>query len=73
MVLALVGMFGMLFAWYGIDYAKFGFIQHSVMMNANLVVTHITVALAGLLWAVFSLYRLYEAFEQYQSSKKATS
>ena len=53
-VLVLVGIFGILFAWYGIDYAKFGFIQHSVMMNANLLVTHITIPFAGLLWGVFS-------------------
>ena len=72
-VLVLVGLFGVPFAWYGIDYAKFGYIQHSVMMNANLVVTHITIPLAGLLWAVFSLFRLTEAFEQYRSSKEALS
>lgn len=72
-VLLLVGLFGLLFAWYGIDYAKFGHIQHSVMMNANLIVTHITIPLAGLLWGIFSLYRLYEAFEHYLSTKKVTS
>lgn len=71
LVLLLVGLFGILFAWYGIDYAKFGHIQHSVMMNANLLVTHITIPLAGLLWGVFSLFRLSEAFEQYRSSKRA--
>lgn len=72
LVLLLVGLFGALFAWYGIEYAKFGLIQHSVMMNANLVVTHITIPIAGLLWAVFCLYRLYEAFTQYLSTKRAT-
>lgn len=71
LVLLLVGLFGILFAWYGIDYAKFGHIQHSVMMNANLLVTHITIPLAGLLWGVFSLFRLTEAFEHYRSSKRA--
>lgn len=71
-VLILVGFFGMLFAWYGIDYAEFGLIQHSVMMNANYIITHISVPIAGLLWFVFSLYRLYEAFEQYLSTKKAS-
>lgn len=70
-VYLLVGIFGLLFAWYGIDYAKFGGIQHSVMMNANLMVTHITIPLAGLLWGVFSIYRFVEAFQQYKSSKRA--
>lgn len=68
-----VGGFGFLFAWYGIDYAKFGAIQHSVMMNANLLVTHITIPLAGLLWGVFSLLNIAEAFQQYKTSKRATS
>lgn len=70
-VLVLVGLFGVLFAWYGIDYAKFGFIQHSMMMNANLLVIHITIPLAGLLWGLFSLFRLSEAFEEYRSTKRA--
>ena len=72
-VMLLVGGFGILFAWYGIDYAKFGHIQHSVMMNANLLITHITIPLAGLLWGVFSLYRLYEAFQQYKSTKQVAA
>ena len=72
-VLVLVGIFGILFAWYGIDYAKFGFIQHSVMMNANLLVTHITIPFAGLLWGVFSLFRLSEAFEEYRATKRSLS
>lgn len=71
-VLLLVGIFGVLFAWYGVDYAKFGHIQHSVMMNANLVVTHITVPIAGFMWAVFSFYRIFEAFQHYRSAKKVT-
>lgn len=70
-VYILVGAFGVLFAWYGIDYAKFGGIQHSVMMNANLVITHITVPLAGLLWAIFSFFHLFEAIKQYNTSKRA--
>ena len=70
-VYILVGGFGILFAWYGIDYAKFGGIQHSVMMNANLMVTHITVPFAGLLWGVFSIFRFTEAVQQYKSNKRA--
>lgn len=65
----LVGTFGLLFAWYGIEYAQFGSIQHSVMMNANLLITHITVPLAGLLWGVFSFYHFVEAIQQYSSDK----
>lgn len=68
LVLSLIAVFALLFAWYGIGYAKFGAIQHSVMMRANLLVTHITVPIAGALWAVFSLYRLYEAFVLYRNT-----
>jgi len=69
-VFLLVGSFGLLFAWYGIDYAKFGGIQHSVMMNANLLITHITVPFAGTLWCVFSIFKCAEAFQQYKISKR---
>ena len=71
-VYLLVGGFGAMFTWYGIDYAKFGGIQHSVMMNANLLITHITVPFAGLLWCVFSLFKFTEAFQIYKSSKGIT-
>lgn len=65
-----VGGFGALFAWYGIDYAKFGGIQNSMMMNANLMITHITVPIAGFLWCVFSIFKFTEAFQQYKASKE---
>jgi len=68
-VYLLVGAFGIMFAWYGIDYAKFGGNQHSMMMNANLMIIHIAVPFAGLLWGVFSLFRFVEAFQQYKASK----
>ena len=64
-----IALFGILFAWYGIEYAEFGYVQHSVMMNANMIVTHITVPVAGLLWALFSAYRFTEALQQYRSSR----
>lgn len=66
-----VGGFGFMFAWYGIDYAKFGHNQHSVMMNANLMWTHITIPLAGLFWGIFSIYRSVEAIQQFKLSKRA--
>jgi len=74
-VYLLVGGFGLLFTWYGIDYAKFGNIQHSVMMNANLLITHITVPFAGALWFIFSVFKFAGAFQQYllTPSKKEIS
>lgn len=64
-VLVLIAGFAMFFAWYGIDYAKFGSIQNSPMMRANLMVTYISVPIAGAVWTVFALYRLYEAVARF--------
>ncbi|MEP5730500.1 MAG: TRAP transporter small permease subunit [Sulfitobacter sp.] len=66
-------IFALLFAWYGVEYAKIGMIQNSVMMRANLLWTYITVPFAGAVWAVFSAYRLFEAFTQFRTSTRASS
>jgi|TARA_R110002126_G_scaffold291395_1_gene452013 TRAP-type C4-dicarboxylate transport system permease small subunit len=73
LVLTLIALFAILFAWYGIDYAEFGGKQNSVMMRANLMITHISVPIAGTLWAVFALYRLFEAFAVYRTNGQAMS
>ncbi|WP_245851517.1 TRAP transporter small permease [Monaibacterium marinum] len=70
-VLVLIAIFALLFAWYGIDYAEFGGIQRSVMMRANLMVTYISVPIAGVVWTVFALYRLYELIAIYRNTKGA--
>ncbi len=72
-VLVLIAAFALLFAWYGIEYAKFGALQNSVMMQANKLVTFISVPIAGAVWAVFALYRLAEAIGDYRASGKALS
>ena len=51
-------IFGALFLIYGIEYAEFGGKQRSVMMRANLMITHISVPIAGGLWLLLSGYRL---------------
>lgn len=65
-------IFAALFAFYGIEYAKVGAIQSSVMMRANLMWIYISVPMAGIVWMIFSAYRLFEAFDLYRSSKEAT-
>ncbi len=69
-VLLLIAGFAGIFAWFGIEYAKFGGIQHSVMMGANLMITHISIPIAGLLWCVFALYRFSECVAAYRSSMR---
>lgn len=71
-VLLLLILFGLMFAWYGIEYTKFGSIQHSVMMGANMAVTHVSVPIAGLVWTVFSVYRLHEAISEYRQLRTAS-
>ena len=66
-------IFAILFAWYGIEYAKVGSIQSSVMMRLNLLWTYVTVPLAGAVWAIFSAYRLYEALTTYRASRGSAS
>ncbi|MDA7424782.1 TRAP transporter small permease [Thalassococcus lentus] len=51
-------VFGLLFLFYGIEYAEFGGKQRSVMMRANLMITHISVPIAGGLWMLLAGYRL---------------
>lgn len=71
-VLVLLILFGLLFAWYGVEYTKFGAIQNSVMMGANMAMTHISVPLAGLVWALFSSYRLSEVIREYRNSRASS-
>ena len=70
-VLVLILGFGLIFAWYGIDYAEFGSNQRSVMMRANKLITHISVPIAGATWALFAGYRLYETVATYRQTSGA--
>jgi TRAP-type C4-dicarboxylate transport system permease small subunit len=65
--------FALIFAWYGIEYAEFGYIQNSTMMRANMMITYISVPITGVLWTVFTSYRLYESITVYKNSKKAAA
>lgn len=66
-------IFGALFLIYGIEYAEFGGKQRSVMMRANLMITHISVPVAGGLWLLFSGYRLFESVAAFRSRSGAQS
>lgn len=72
-VLVLMCIFSILFFRYGLDYAKFGSIQRSVMMQVNLIVTYITVPIAGFGWTMFLLYRLWERIQEYRQSVNSAS
>lgn len=72
-VLVLIASFGLIFAWFGIEYAKFGAQQVTVMLQANKLYTFISVPIAGMTWAVFALFRLAEVFGEYRVSEKVAS
>ena len=60
-------LFGALFLAYGIEYAEFGGKQRSFMMRANLMITHISVPIAGGLWMLLSGYRLAQEIARFRA------
>lgn len=66
-VLVMILAFAIVFAWYGLEYAKFGYIQHSVMMRANMLITYISLPITGVVWFLFAGYRLFEAIQIYKN------
>jgi TRAP-type C4-dicarboxylate transport system permease small subunit len=51
-------LMALVFAWYGYDFAKFGFIQNSEMSGINMLSIYISFPLAGVTWALFLLERM---------------
>ncbi len=72
-VLVMVILFGLLFARFGFDYAKFGSIQTSVMMRINLLWIYITVPIAGFVWAIFAFFRLWQLVQQFRQRNQVAS
>jgi len=66
-VLIMILGFAGVFAWYGIEFAQVGYIQNSVMMRANMIITYISVPIAGVIWILFVSYRLFEAIQIYKN------
>ncbi|WP_299211628.1 TRAP transporter small permease subunit [uncultured Tateyamaria sp.] len=65
-------IFGLMFAIYGIEYAEFGSNQRSVMMRANLLITHISLPVVGVIWSIFASYRLVQEFLAFRQPAGAT-
>ena len=51
-------LMALVFAWYGVDFAKFGFVQNSEMSGINMLSIYIAFPLAGVTWALFLLERI---------------
>ena len=64
-------LFGALFLFYGFEYAEFGGKQRSVMMRANLMITHISVPIAGGFWMLLSGYRLAQEIALFRAREGA--
>jgi TRAP-type C4-dicarboxylate transport system permease small subunit len=72
-VLVMIMGFAILFAVYAIEYAVFGSIQNSPMMRANMLITHVSVPIAGALWTLFTGFRLYQAVATYRATSEDLS
>ncbi len=72
-VLLMVCSFALLFAWFGIGYAKFGSIQTSVMMQINMLWIYLSVPLAGFVWFVFAFFRLCQVVQSYRVQSRGVS
>ena len=42
----------------------------AVMMRMPLIITYISVPIAGVIWTIFAGYRLYEAYAEFRGMKK---
>jgi len=51
-------LMAIVFAWYGVDFAKFGFVQNSEMSGINMLSIYVAFPLAGVTWALFLLERI---------------
>ncbi len=51
-------LMALVFAWYGVSFAKFGFMQNSEMSGINMLSIYISFPVAGVTWAVFLLERI---------------
>jgi len=67
-----VTVFAILFIWFGIGYTEFGSIQKSVMLRMNMAFTYVTVPVAGVGWALFSLRHLAVEIATYRQHSRST-
>ena len=51
-------LMAIVFAWYGTEFAKFGFMQTSETSGINMLSIYISFPVAGVTWAVFLLERM---------------
>ncbi len=65
-VLVLMFIFAILFAFYGIGYAKFGAMQTSTMLQVNMLVIYIAVPISGFFWAIFTSFRFWQAVQEFR-------
>ena len=49
----------MVFAWYGLIFAKFGYIQSSEMWGINMLSIYISFPIAGISWLIFLLEKIF--------------
>lgn len=53
-------LMAMVFAWYGVQFARFGWIQTSEMSGINMLSIYISFPLAGVTWVLFLMEKIVE-------------
>lgn len=70
-VYVMILIFALIFAIYGIEYAEFGAIQKSVMMRMPLIITYISVPIAGVVWTILVVYKIFNAVAECRAAQAA--
>ena len=63
-------MVALIFAWYGMAFAQFGYIQNSEMTGINMLTMHIAWPLAGIAWILFTIEHLANDVKLYRSDAR---
>lgn len=61
LVTLLMGAFAVVFVWYGVQYARFGYTQTSELTGINMLLIHGAYLVAGLTWVAFLAERAWTA------------
>lgn len=69
-VIVVMGIFALLFAYFGIGYAQFGALQTSMMLQVNLLIINITVPFSGFCWTIICAFRLWQLIQEYKLSTR---
>ncbi len=59
----------LIFVWFGVGFAEFGYIQNSEMTGINMLTMHIAWPLAGVVWILFLAEKFAEDYRLYREGR----